>query len=235
MIETDFSEDRARIEYVMKNAILPSGAVGYETTARLAQDLKTKNVDMLDRIRQGKGKITKTLARRINARFPDCPAEWLLTGQDAPPEPPLFLPPDAYENRWWLEEGTDAELYTAGIPGRWELQRSFRCSCREPGRWKAQACEQVPGWEFGENYVTRCIGCMRIESSRYRYNEMAKRLVTAKYGNRSVTKLTDTEMILLDWSGMGCGYVVKEIYLRTDGIPEKGPMLEISHHRISMP
>lgn len=191
---------------------------------------------MLDDIRQGRSQITKSLARKINARFPDCPAGWLLTGQGTPPEAPLFMPPETYENRWWLEEGTDAELFSAGIIGRWEMRSSLRCECREPGRWEAQTHEQVPGWEFDKiGYVISCLGQMRMEGSRYAYDPLSKRLSMDKFGCRQVTKLTDHELILLNWSGMGAGYVVKEIYIRTGGIPEKGPMLEISNHRIFMP
>ena len=109
------SSPRLRIEYLLKNILLPSGNVGTSLN-NFALLIGLKRSVVLYNILRNGDPITEELADRIHNYLPSCTKEWILNGKGEAPESPIKIISTTV-NPWWPDKQPGE--HTASIIGCW--------------------------------------------------------------------------------------------------------------------
>lgn len=206
-----------RIQYILKNILLPTGKKGASLT-ELAFLLGLKNTDQLTCVEQGQMLISQQLAEAIHRLCPSCSENWLLTGNGEAPDSPIPVILSNLAHPWWLKDFPSLGSLNASILGCWEHVQSFICYLeKDPAQWEKLPVDSETNptiWEFKDTgQVNQYEGHRLIKTSKFGYDEYTGHL-TVDYDPVLVIQLTPVLMICLDWTNLALGHKNKDVYKR---------------------
>lgn len=206
-----------RIQYILKNILLPTGKMEASFT-ELAFLLGLKNTDQFTCVEQGQMLISQQLAETIHRLCPSCSTDWLLTGKGDPPDSPIPVNLSNLAHPWWLNDFPSLGSLRASIFGCWERIQSFVCYIeKDPVRWEEFPVDPETSstvWEFKDNgQIDQYEGHCLVKTSMFGYDEYAGHL-TVGYDPVLVIQLTQELMVCLDWTNLALGRKNKDVYRR---------------------
>ena len=174
------SSPRLRIEYLLKNILLPSGNVGTSLN-NFALLIGLKRSVVLYNILRNGDPITEELADRIHNYLPSCTKEWILNGKGEAPESPIKIISTTV-NPWWPDKQPGE--HTASIIGCWLLVKIQHCVMdAEPAQWiesskEENATSSAIFLEFkADKVVDSFENQFKMTSDIYAYDNRSGRLV----------------------------------------------------------
>lgn len=210
------SSPRLRIEYLLKNILLPSGNVGTSLN-NFALLIGLKRSVVLYNILRNGDPITEELADRIHNYLPSCTKEWILNGKGEAPESPIKIISTTV-NPWWPDKQPGE--HTASIIGCWLLVKIQHCVMdAEPAQWiesskEENATSSAIFLEFkADKVVDSFENQFKMTSDIYAYDNRSGRLVCGDQ-YMLVSKLTRQYMECISWKYMTENRIVKCIYRR---------------------